>query len=629
MWKIEDAIELYGIERWGSGYFSFNKNGNLIVKPTKNDAQVIDLKTVVDNLTAKKINFPILFRFPQILEGQIKTLNNAFSHSITEYKYNNTYQGIFPMKVNQRKEVIEEIVKSGKKFNMGLEVGTKAELLAALSFDLSNDALLICNGFKDDEYLHLALNAIKLGNKVVVVIDEFSETKRLLEISKQMNVKPIIGIRAKLYSRGSGKWAESGGESSKFGLSTTEILECIKIIREYNMIEQLQILHFHIGSQITEIRRIQKAVKEAARVYAKISLKHINIKYFNIGGGLGLDYDGSKTSSDASANYTIQEYANNVVYSLKEVCDEENVPHPIILSESGRAIAAYHSVLVINIKGNKNGNYFNKPVEIGGNEPHIIRELYDVRKEINIKNYEEYYHDALLHREELLSLFNLGELDLEEKSVGETLFWQICEKAAAFAKETENKSDDFEDLNKLLSKKYIGNFSVFQSVPDFWAIKQLFPIVPVGRNNEKPTVYGTIVDITCDSDGEIDKFVDLKDVKEVLELHELNNGSYYLAVLMIGAYQDTIGDYHNLFGAANEAHIIVDDSGGWHIKQIVNGDRNCDVLGYAKYNNNYLLAAFESEVNQALRENGLSKEDAEDIMNNYKNVMNRYTYLDL
>jgi arginine decarboxylase len=532
------------------------------------------------------------------------------------------------MKVNQRKEVIEEIVKSGKKFHMGLEVGTKAELLAALSFDMSVDALLMCNGFKDDEYLHLALNSIKLGNKVVIVIDEFSETKRLLEMSKQMNVKPIIGIRAKLYSKGSGKWAESGGESSKFGLSTTEILECIRIISEYNMLEQLQILHFHIGSQITEIRRIQKAVKEAARVYAKIRLKHINIKYFNIGGGLGLDYDGSKTSSDASANYTIQEYANNVVYSLKEVCDEENVPHPIILSESGRAIAAYHSVLIINIKGNKNGN-INKPIDIRDNEPHIVKELYDGSKEINIKNYEEYFHDALLHREELLSLFNLGELDLEEKSKGETLFWQICEKAAAFAKETENKSDDFEDLIKLLSKKYIGNFSVFQSVPDFWAIKQLFPIVPVSRNNEKPTEYGTIVDITCDSDGEIDKFVDLKDVKEVLELHELNNGSYYLAVLMIGAYQDTIGDYHNLFGAANEAHIIVDDSGEWHIKQIVNGDRNCDVLGYAKYNNNSLLAAFESEVSQALRENGLSKEDAEDILNNYKNVMNRYTYLDL
>lgn len=628
MWKVEDSIELYGIERWGSGYFSFNKNGNLVVKPTKNDAQVIDLKNVVDSLAAKKINYPVLFRFPQILEAQIKTLNGAFSNSISEYKYNSTYQGIFPMKVNQRKEVIEEIVKSGKKYNMGLEAGTKAELLAALSFELSPDALLICNGFKDDEYLRLALNTIKLGNKVVIVIDEFSETKRLLEISKQMNVKPLIGIRVKLYSKGSGKWVESGGESAKFGLTTTEILECIKVIGEYGMFEQLQMLHFHIGSQITEIRRIQKAVKEAARVYAKIKIKHINIKYFNIGGGLGLDYDGSKTSSDASANYSIQEYANNVVYSLKEVCDEENVSHPVILSESGRAISAYHSVLVINIKGNKNGNV-NKQVELLGNEPHIIKELYDGLKEINIKNYEEFYHDALLHREELLSLFNLGELELEDKSKGEILFWQICEKTAAFAKETQNKSDDFEDLNKLLSKKYIGNFSVFQSVPDFWAIKQLFPVVPVSRANEKPTEYGTIVDITCDSDGEIDKFVDLKDVKEVLELHELNNGSYYLAVLMIGAYQDTIGDYHNLFGAANEAHIIIDDSGGWHIKQIVNGDRICDVLGYVKYNNNYLLAAFESEVNQALRENGLSKSDAEDILNNYKNVMNRYTYLDL
>lgn len=628
MWKVEDSIELYGIERWGNGFFSFNKNGNLIVKPTRNDAQVIDLKNVVDALVSKKINFPILFRFPQILEAQIKALNGAFSNSISEYKYNGSYQGMFPMKVNQRKEVIEEIVKSGKKYNMGLEVGTKAELLAALSFEFSPDALVICNGFKDDEYLRLALNAIKLGNKMAIVIDEFNETKRLLEISKQMGVKPLIGIRAKLYSKGSGKWVESGGESAKFGLTTTEILECIKTIEEYGMLEQLQMLHFHIGSQITEIRRIQKAVKEAARVYAKIKLKHINIKYFNIGGGLGLDYDGSKTSSDASANYTMQEYANNVVYSLKDVCDEENVSHPVILSESGRAISAYHSVLVINVKGSKNGNT-NKQVELRGNEPHIIKELYDGYKEINIKNYEEYYHDALLHREELLSLFNLGELDLEDKSKGEILFWQTCEKAVLFAKETGNKSDDFEDLNKLLSKKYIGNFSVFQSVPDFWAIKQLFPIVPVSRANEKPTEYGTIVDITCDSDGEIDKFVDLKDVKEILKLHELNNGSYYLSVLMIGAYQDTIGDYHNLFGAANEAHIIVDDSGEWHIKQIVNGDRNCDVLGYVKYNNSYLLEAFEDDVNQALRENRLSKADAEDILNNYKNVMNRYTYLDL
>ena len=628
MWKIEDSIELYGIERWGNGYFSFNKNGNLSIKPTKKDSQTIDLKNVIENLTTKKIKFPILFRFPQILEAQIKELNGAFSNSISEYKYNNVYQGAFPMKVNQRREVMEEIVKSGKKYNLGLEVGTKAELLAAMSFELGPEALLICNGFKDDEYLNLALNAAKLNNRVIIVIDEYSETRRLLELSKKMGVKPLIGIRVKLYSKGSGKWAESGGESSKFGLTTTEMLDCVKTFAEYDMFEQLQMLHFHIGSQITEIRRIQKAVKEAARVYSKIKKMHINIKYFNIGGGLGIDYDGSKTSSDASANYTIQEYANNVVYSLKDVCDEEDVPHPIILSESGRAISAYHSLLVINIKGNKNG-YNKKQIELRGDEPHIIKEFYDGLKEINIKNYVEYYHDALQHREELLSLFNIGEIELEDKSKGEILFLQICEKAAGFARETGNKSDDFDDLNKLLSKKYIGNFSTFQSMPDFWAIKQLFPVVPVSRANEKPTEYGTIVDITCDSDGEIDKFVDLKDEKEILELHELNNGSYYLAILMLGAYQDTIGDYHNLFGAANEAHIIVDDANEWHIKQIVNGDRNSDVLGYVKYNSSNLLANFESELVQAQRDNRLSKKDAEEILNNYKEAMSQYTYMDL
>ncbi|MGZ6237897.1 MAG: biosynthetic arginine decarboxylase [Syntrophales bacterium] len=628
MWKIEDAIDLYGIERLGSGYFSYNKNGNLIIRPTKKDAQTIDLKNVIEQLSTKKIKYPILFRFPQILEGQIKELNGAFSNSISEYKYNNTYQGAFPMKVNQRREVIEEIVKAGKKFNLGLEVGTKAELLAAMSFELGSEALLICNGFKDDEYLQLALNAFKLKNKVIIVIDEYSETTRLLELSRKLGVKPLIGIRVKLYSKGSGKWAESGGESSKFGLTTTEMLDCVKTVSEYEMLDQLQMLHFHIGSQITEIRRIQKAVKEAARVYAKIKKMHVNIKYFNIGGGLGIDYDGSKTSSDASANYTMQEYANNVVYSLKDVCEEEDVPHPIILSESGRAISAYHSLLVINIKGNKNGNH-KKPIELLGDEPHIIKELYDGLKEINIKNYIEYYHDALQHREELLSLFNLGEVELEDKSKGEILFMQICEKAAGFARETENKSDDFDDLNKLLSKKYIGNFSTFQSIPDFWAIKQLFPVVPVSRATEKPNEYGTIVDITCDSDGEIDKFVDLKDVKEILELHELNNGSYYLAILLLGAYQDTIGDYHNLFGAANEAHIIVDDSGEWHIKQIVKGDKNCDVLAYVKYNSESLFTMFESEIAQAVRDNKLSKTDAEEILNNYKDAMNQYTYLDL
>ncbi|MCX9011149.1 MAG: biosynthetic arginine decarboxylase [Candidatus Methanoperedens sp.] len=628
MWKIEDAIDLYGIERWGNGYFTFNKNGNLCIRPTKKDAQTIDLKNVIDQISTKKIKFPILFRFPQVLEGQIKELNAAFSNSISEFMYNNTYQGAFPMKVNQRREVIEEIVKTGKKYNLGLEVGTKAELLAALSFELGSESLLICNGFKDDEYLSLALNAVKLKNKVIIVIDEYSETTRLLEISRKMGIKPLIGIRAKLYSKGSGKWAESGGESSKFGLTTAEMLDCIRTIVEYEMLEQLQMLHFHIGSQITEIRRIQKAVKEAARVYAKIKKMHVNIKYFNIGGGLGIDYDGSKTSSDASANYTMQEYANNVVYSLKEVCDEEGVPHPIILSESGRAISAYHSLLVINIKGNKNGNH-NKQVELRGDEPHIIKELYDGTKEINIKNYIEYYHDALQHREELLSLFNLGEIELEDKSKGEILFMQLCEKAAGFARETENKSDDFDDLNKLLSKKYIGNFSTFQSIPDFWAIKQLFPVVPVSRATEKPTQYGTIVDITCDSDGEIDKFVDLKDVKEILELHELNNGGYYLAILLLGAYQDTIGDYHNLFGAANEAHIIVDDSGEWHIMQIVPGDKNSDVLGYVKYNSNTLLSMFESEIMQAQRNNKLTKQEADEILSNYKYAMSQYTYLNL
>ncbi len=626
MWKIEDAIELYGIERWGNGYFSFNKNGNLIIRPTKNDAQAVDLIDIVKYISNKKIKFPVLFRFPQILECQIRELNRAFFNSISEFNYNNRYYAVFPMKVNQRKEVIEEILKAGRKYGMGLEVGTKAELLAALSFDLGSEDVLICNGFKDDEYLKLAINATKLRKNIVIVIDEFNETKRMLELSKILNVKPIIGIRAKLYSKGSGKWAESGGEGAKFGLTTTEMLECIRMIDEYDMLDRLQMLHFHIGSQITEIRRIQRAVKEAARVYAKIKRKRINIRYFNIGGGLGVDYDGSKTSSESSANYSMQEYANNVVYSLKEVCDEENVDHPIIISESGRAISAYHSVLVIDIKGSKNGRYANN-IKLRGDEPHAIKELYDELKEINVKNYVEYFHDALQLREELITLFNLGELDLEDKSKGEILFWQICEKVAMFARETENESYEFQELNKLLSKKYIGNFSIFQSMPDFWAIKQLFPIVPLCRANEKPSEYATIVDITCDSDGEIDKFVDLREVKEVLELHPLQSHPYYIAVFLLGAYQDTIGDYHNLFGTVNEVHVIVDDKGRWHIKNVIDGNKNSEVLSFLNYDTEELFKSFESEVHQAVKKGVLSRTEAKEITHNYKRVMNQYTYL--
>ncbi|HUW66480.1 MAG TPA: biosynthetic arginine decarboxylase, partial [Candidatus Nanoarchaeia archaeon] len=527
-WKNQNSKDLYGIDDWGDGYFGINRKGNLTVKPDKGKSQ-IEILQVIEYLKKNKINTPVLLRFPQILENRICELYESFDRSINEFGYQATYKGVFPLKVNQRKDVIDEIVRVGKKYNYGLEAGSKPELIESLFFKLNPESLLVCNGYKDKHYIRTALQASLLKNNIILVIDQLDEIHDIIRISKKLNANPCLGIRLRLYSKGSGKWVESGGEGSKFGLTTGELLTALDILARHNMVPNLKMLHFHIGSQITEVRRIQNAVKEASRIYAKVKRMVPALEYFNIGGGLGVDYDGSKTSSDASANYSMQEYTNNVVFTLKEICDEEGIDHPTIVTESGRAIAVYHSMLITNLAYEKSVIY-DWNVEVNEDNPNVLLKFYSCFNEITVKNYRELYHDSLEYKDELINMFNLGQLGLEDKAKGESLFYKICQKIHRYIQQTEDESEEFDNVRKLMSKRYIGNFSLFQSMPDFWAIDQLFPIVPIQKLNKEPENYGTILDMTCDSDGEIDKFVDIKDVKELLELHSLDNQPYYVAV---------------------------------------------------------------------------------------------------
>ena len=625
-WKNENSTDLYGIDGWGNGYFSINRRGNLVVRPNKGQSQ-LEILEVIEYLKKSKVNTPVLLRFPQILESRIHELYECFDISINDSGYQGKYKGVFPLKVNQRKDVIDQIVRAGKKYNYGLEAGSKPELIESLSFKLNPESLLICNGYKDKHYIRTAIEASLLKNNIIIVIDQLDEIHDIIKFSKKLNANPCLGIRLRLYSRGSGKWAESGGEASKFGLTTVELLTALDILAKHDMVPNLKMLHFHIGSQITEVRRIQNAVKEASRIYAKVKGMVPALEYFNIGGGLGVDYDGSKTSSDASANYSMQEYTNNVAFTLKEICDEEGIEHPTIVTESGRAIVVYHSMLITDLAYEKSIHY-DWNVEVGEDAPHVLQNLYGCLDEITIKNYREFYHDSLQYKDEIIYMFNLGQLGLEDKAKGETLFYKICQKIYSYIQQTENESEEYDYVRKLMSKKYIGNFSMFQSMPDFWAIDQLFPIVPIQKLNKEPENRGTILDITCDSDGEIDKFVDVKNVKELLELHSLDNHPYYVAILLLGAYQDSIGDLHNLFGAVHEAHVVLKSDDEWDIKRIIKGDTVNDVLTMLKFNKRSLVHSIETSVQISVDGGDISPQMGKSILNHMKKEINAYTYLD-
>ena len=627
---LEEVIQTYGVENWGAGYFEVNRKGHLAVRPAEGDPRSVDIKELIDDLVEqRKLQLPILLRFPQILTNQLKKLHRSFQESSREFNYGGLHFGVFPMKVNPRREVIEEFLREGSKYNFGVECGSKAELYAAISMEQTPESLLICNGFKDEAFVNLALMGVQIGKRVIIVVEKLNELKMIVRRAQETGLKPWIGIRAKLYSKGSGKWASSGGESAKFGLTPSEMLECIRLLREFQMIDALKLLHFHIGSQITDIKRVKNAMKEAARVYSKIRQMHIDIEYLDIGGGMGVDYDGSKTTYASSVNYTPEEFANDVIYTIKSVCEDENVPEPNLVTESGRVMSAYHAVFVTSIRDEIETFADDQPeITVTDDDPQVITELKALYDDINSKNYREYYHDALDHKDELHTQFNLGLIDLEDRAKGEVLFWEVCARASKFAQGAKVQEEEFDDLKKILASKYLCNFSVFRSVPDHWAIDQLFPIMPIHRLNEQPTDYATFVDITCDSDGHIDKFVDLKDVKEVLELHPFTGDPYYIAIFLVGAYQEVMGSFHNLFGAPNEAHVIIDTEGRYHIKKLVQGSRIGDMLTYARYDKTQSIESFERMARARVAASHITDEQAATLLRQYESDINRYTYLE-
>ena len=626
--RFTEAASLYGIPHWGKGFFHVSDDGDLVVRPTREPSRGVALKQIVDEVALRGISTPMVIRFPQILSASVANLNDAFARAIDEYGYGNTFRGVFPIKVNQKRVVVDHIVEAGRRYGYGLEAGSKPELLAAISADLPPDSIITCNGYKDETFIRMALNAVRMRKKVILILEKVSELDRILEVARARGVRPLIGMRAKLYARGSGKWAKSGGEAAKFGLTTPEMLEAIKILKSKKMLDCLEMLHFHIGSQITDIRKIKEAIREAGRVYAKLRAQGVSIHYLNLGGGLGVDYDGSKTAFDSSMNYSVQEYANDVVYTIQQICVEEKVPPPTLVTESGRAVTAYHSVFVTNVLDVADRIEQGKRVHVTSTDANVLQELASIYETVNAKTLRESYHDALQYKEELFTLFNLGHLSLEDRSKGEVLFWQICEKIHRGLKSLKEIPEEFEDMETMLADKYVLNFSVFQSLPDIWAIDQLFPILPIHRLNEKPGELGTLADITCDSDGKIEKFIDLRDIKEALPLHTLRNGEpYYIGVCLMGAYQDVLGDLHNLFGEAHEVLVTVDEHGRAKVDDVLPGESCQRVLEYMNYDRTEILDSIDKQLRRAAGRS-LKKDEVRAIYREFEEVFPRYTYLE-
>ncbi|MEI8019172.1 MAG: biosynthetic arginine decarboxylase [Schlesneria sp.] len=628
---LQRIQQVYGVENWSAGYFDINPKGNIIVHPAKDDPRYVDLKGLVDDLLAKqKMQLPLLIRFPQLLTSQLRILSAAYQAAIAQYGFQGQHYPVFPMKVNPRREVVEEFLRDSSRCRVGLECGSKAELYAAVAQDQTSESLLLCNGFKDEAFVKTALLAVQAGKRVTIIVEKLNELKMVIKLAQQTGVAPWIGLRAKLYSRGSGKWASSGGESAKFGLTTSELLDCVRLLRETKLDHRLKLLHFHIGSQITDIKRVKNAMKEAARVYAKLRQIGCGIEFLDIGGGLGVDYDGSQTRFESSVNYTVQEFANDVIYVVKGVCDDEDVPHPNIVTESGRFMTAYHTVFITSIRDEIETFAEDKPeVTIDDDDPQVITELKELFDGINGKNYAEYYHDALEHKDELHTQFNLGLISLEDRAKGEVLFWETCARALKESEEDSFPDDEFEALKTILAQKYLCNFSLFRSAPDSWAIKQLFPIVPIHRLNELPSDYATLVDVTCDSDGKIDKFVDLKDVKDTLELHKWKDGEdYYLGIFLTGAYQEVMGSHHNLFGNPNEAQVVIDSDGRYHVTKLVQGSRISDMLLFARYDKAQLLESYRKQLAARVEAGALTKEAADELAAEYEAGAGKGTYLE-
>lgn len=625
-WTIEDSEKLYRIQGWGEPYFSINAAGHVTVSPKGDRGGSLDLCELVESLKQRNLALPLLIRFSDILEDRIERLNSCFARAIARYNYKNVYRGVFPVKCNQHRQLVQDLVRFGKPHHFGLEAGSKPELMIALATLKTPGALLICNGYKDRQYIETAILAQRLGQTSVIVLEQIEEVQLAIAASKALGIKPILGVRAKLSTTGVGRWGGSTGDRAKFGLTIPEIVRAVEELKKAGMLDCLQLLHFHIGSQISSISVIKDAIREASHIYVELAKLGANMNYLDVGGGLGVDYDGSKTNFHASKNYNMQNYANDVVAGVKDACDERKIAVPIIISESGRAIASHQSVLIFDVLGTSEV-LREVPEPVDENAHQIPRNLYEIYQSITPENYQEVYHDAIQFKEEAISLFNLGYLGIAERAKTEQLYWACCEKIQTIAREKEYVSDDLEDLEKVMASIYYINLSVFQSVPDSWAIDQLFPIMPINRLDEEPTQRGTLADLTCDSDGKIDQFIDLRDVKSVLELHTLKPGEpYYLALFLGGAYQEIMGNLHNLFGNANTVHIQLTPS-GYHIEHVVKGDTMKEVLSYVQYDAESLIESIRRQTEEALQQNKISLSESQLLLQNYERSLTQYTYL--
>ncbi len=634
-WDIQAARNLYNIHRWGAKYFDINEAGHVVAHPLQDTSVAVDLTDVIEEAKGRGLKHPLLIRFQDILRHRVEAINLAFRSSITEFGYQGKYRGVFPIKVNQLREVVEEILDAGKPFDFGLEVGSKPELFAGLALQNQMGSLIICNGYKDVEFIKMALLGTKLGKKVIMVVEKLEELRQIIAVSKQLGVEPLVGLRARLLAKGAGRWAGSGGENAKFGLSTAEILEAAYLLQTENLGQCLRLLHFHIGSQVPDILTVKKAVQEAARFYAKLHKMGFNIEHLDVGGGLGVDYDGSRSAFDSSTNYSLQEYTNDIVYYIADVCNAEKVPHPDIVSESGRAIVAHHSVLVVEVFGAiekvRPGHF----LQYGDNEHPLVKELLDIQKNLGKLNKLEAHHDSLERREDAQHMFTLGMMDLPDKAKIENLYWEISQDVVESFKGQAYIPEEIRKLEDSLGDQYLCNFSVFQSLLDHWALGHLFPIMPISRLDERPTREATLADITCDSDGQVNKFIDLRDVRDTLPVHKLNsNGNgqpepYYIGFFLMGAYQDIMGDLHNLFGRVNEVHVFLepDEPAGYYVEEIIEGNTIMQTLAAVQYDENELKRQMKAQMDEAIKSDRMKPSEAMRLLDDYERGLKAYTYL--
>ena len=626
-WSVADAAELYEVASWGKGYFSVNQAGHVCVHPEKDPRRAIDLKHLLDRLIVRGIQTPVLLRFGGILKHRLRDLKEAFSQAIADHDYRGRYHLVYPIKVNQQRQVVEEILRYGSSYNFGLEAGSKPELLAVIAL-ADNDTPIVCNGFKDARFIETAMLAQKMGRNIFLVVEKFTDLELILHFAKEVGVRPNIGVRVKLAATGSGRWQSSGGYRSKFGLTVSEILRALQLLREHEMADCFKLLHFHLGSQITNIRHIKAALTEGARVYADLYRQGAGLEYLDVGGGLGVDYDGSQTTFESSVNYTLQEYANDVVYHVQTVCDDTDVPHPTIFSESGRAVVSYNSVLIFNVLGvaDRGENGLPEAIAEDAEQPlHDLRQTYD---SLNVRNLLESFHDAQEAMENGITLFNNGYMSLEERAFAENLYWAICRKIHRMMHQLDYVPEELEILDSVLSETYYCNFSLFQSMPDSWAIKQLFPVMPIHRLTEQPTRQAILADITCDSDGKIDRFIDRHDVKRTLTLHEFRGEPYFLGVFLVGAYQEILGDLHNLFGDTNAVHVDLDEDGDVVVETVINGDSVREVLSYVEFDPNTLVVRLRNSLEEAIRRGRIDDRQAGRLLRFYESGLEGYTYLE-